>query len=104
MDKLKESELFDAAEEYVFDQNGHKFSNNNDEAGDNFGSFVAGANWMLNKIMENKNSKELLFYDRLVGGESFEDNQGNRADPLDIAKSVMAEDRECLKKLGENNE
>jgi hypothetical protein len=54
--------------------------------------------------MDKPTEKELLFYDRLVGGESFEDNQGNRADPLDIAESVMAEDRECLKKLGENND
>ena len=47
--KPSESELLKAAEEYVFDKNGHKFSNNNDEAGDNFASFLAGANWAIDR-------------------------------------------------------
>jgi len=67
------SELVNAATEYVFEENGHKFSNNTNEAGDNFASFIAGANWVLNKYHQ-----------------------------LDIAKLVMIEDSECLKKL-ENN-
>lgn len=32
------------AEEWVYETNGHKWSNNNDEAGDNYGSFLAGYN------------------------------------------------------------
>jgi hypothetical protein len=32
------------AEKWVFETNGHKWSNNDDTAGDNYGSFVAGAN------------------------------------------------------------
>lgn len=44
--KETSSELSDAAEKWVFEKNGHKWSNNNDEAGDNFGSFLAGAEWM----------------------------------------------------------
>jgi hypothetical protein len=31
------------AEEWVFDKNGHKWSSNDDTAGDNYGSFLAGA-------------------------------------------------------------
>jgi len=30
------------ADEYVFSTNGHKFSNNDNSAGDNFGSYVSG--------------------------------------------------------------
>lgn len=36
-----------AADEYVFEQNSHKWSNNNNEAGDNYGSFLAGIKWIL---------------------------------------------------------
>lgn len=54
--KPSESELFDAAEEYVFDKNGNKFSNNNDEAGDNFASFLAGANWATDKHSQLMNN------------------------------------------------
>jgi hypothetical protein len=32
-----------AAEKWVFDTNGDKWSNNDDTAGDNFGSFIEGA-------------------------------------------------------------
>lgn len=34
-----------AAEKWVFETNGHVWSNNDDTAGDNFGSFIAGAKW-----------------------------------------------------------
>lgn len=51
--KPSESELISAAEQYVFEKNGHKFSNNNDEAGDNFASFLAGANWATEHPQQN---------------------------------------------------
>ena len=35
----------DAAEKWVFDINGHKWSNNDNTAGDNYGSFIVGAKW-----------------------------------------------------------
>jgi hypothetical protein len=35
----------EAAETWVFETNGHKWSNNDDTAGDNYGSFMAGAEW-----------------------------------------------------------
>lgn len=38
--------IIEAAEKWVFETNGHKWSNNNDEAGDNYSSFKAGAEWM----------------------------------------------------------
>jgi hypothetical protein len=34
--------LEDFAEKWVFETNGHKWSNNDDTAGDNYGSFIAG--------------------------------------------------------------
>jgi hypothetical protein len=35
----------EAAEKWVFETNGHKWSNNDNTAGDNFASFIAGAKW-----------------------------------------------------------
>ena len=52
--EISSSELQIAAEEWVFEKNGHKWSNNNDEAGDNFGSFLAGAEWVLARRKENE--------------------------------------------------
>jgi hypothetical protein len=50
MKKLSQKELdaiWDAADKYVFTKNGHKWSNNTNEAGDNFGSFIHGAMWAM---------------------------------------------------------
>lgn len=44
----------DGADTWVFKTNSMKWSNNNDEAGDNFGSFIAGAKWMKEKILNQK--------------------------------------------------
>jgi hypothetical protein len=43
---LPKQTLKEAAEKWVFETNGHKWSNNDDTAGDNYGSFKAGAKWM----------------------------------------------------------
>jgi hypothetical protein len=43
--KSKET-IEEAADKWVFETNGHKWSNNDDTAGDNYGSFKAGAKWM----------------------------------------------------------
>jgi len=48
----KQETLEEAADKWVFETNGHKWSNNNNEAGDNFGSFKAGAKWQQEKILE----------------------------------------------------
>jgi hypothetical protein len=39
----------EAAETWVFETNGHKWSNNDDTAGDNYGSFKAGATWQAER-------------------------------------------------------
>jgi hypothetical protein len=39
----KPESLVEAAEKWVFETNSHKWSNNDNTAGDNFGSFIAGA-------------------------------------------------------------
>lgn len=45
---IAEEDIQTAADLWVFKENGHKWSNNDNTAGDNFGSFVAGAKWALN--------------------------------------------------------
>ena len=42
----KQETLEEAADKLVFEANGHRWSNNDDTAGDNYGSFKAGAKWM----------------------------------------------------------
>ena len=39
---MKIETIEESAEKWVFETNGHKWSNNNNEAGDNFGSFKEG--------------------------------------------------------------
>ncbi len=46
----KEEKLNEAADKWVFETNGHKWSNNDDTAGDNYGSFKAGAEWMRQQM------------------------------------------------------
>ena len=43
--KPKQETLEEASEKWVFETNGHKWSNNDDTAGDNYGSFIAGSKW-----------------------------------------------------------
>jgi hypothetical protein len=47
--KSKET-LEEAADKWIFETNGHKWSNNDDTAGDNYGSFKAGAEWMRQQM------------------------------------------------------
>ena len=49
-----DEELEKSAEKWVFEINGHKWSNNDDTAGDNYGSFINGANWQKNKLFTNE--------------------------------------------------
>jgi hypothetical protein len=49
-----EQKILDAADKWVFETNGQQWSNNNNEAGDNLGSFIAGAKWMLAKLSEQE--------------------------------------------------
>lgn len=47
---LSDEEIRDAADKWVFDKNGTKWSNNDDTAGDNYGSFIAGVKWALTRL------------------------------------------------------
>jgi hypothetical protein len=49
-----DEEIRDGADEWVFDINGIKWSNNDDTAGDNYGSFIAGAKWVLSRLSNDR--------------------------------------------------
>jgi hypothetical protein len=54
----KQETVEEAAEKWVFETNGHKWSNDDDSAGDNYGSFREGAKWMLEKLQDFDTWKE----------------------------------------------
>ena len=67
-----EQETFDeAALKWVFQTNGHKWSNNDDTAGDNYGSFIAGAKWQTQRMYSEEEVYELLcqFFDDHVNAQ-----------------------------------
>lgn len=51
---ISDEEIREAADEWVFDKNGMKWSNNDDTAGDNYGSFMAGVKWALGRLCNEK--------------------------------------------------
>lgn len=51
---LSDEEIREAADEWVFDKNGMKWSNNDDTAGDNYGSFMAGVKWALSRLCNDR--------------------------------------------------
>jgi hypothetical protein len=53
----KQETLEEAAEKWVFETNGHKWSNNDNTAGDNYGSFKAGAEWQAKKSYSEEDLK-----------------------------------------------
>jgi hypothetical protein len=52
-----DKELDEAAQKWVFETNGHKWSNNDDTAGDNYGSFIAGADWQAKRMYSEEEVK-----------------------------------------------
>jgi hypothetical protein len=46
--------LEEAAERWVFETNGQKWSNNDDTAGDNYGSFIAGYKLAQEKLCDSE--------------------------------------------------
>lgn len=46
----KQETIEEAADKWIFETNGHRWSNNDDTAGDNYGSFKAGAEWMRQQM------------------------------------------------------
>jgi hypothetical protein len=58
---MKEETMEKGAEKWVFETNGHKWSNNDDTAGDSFSSFIAGAKWQQEKELDRlKEALEIL--------------------------------------------
>ena len=53
-----DKELDEAAQKWVFETNGHKWSNNDNTAGDNYGSFEEGAKWMEERMYSEEDLKE----------------------------------------------
>lgn len=47
-------DLDELAQDWVFNENGHKWSNNDNTAGDNFGSFKAGFQKAIELLTDNK--------------------------------------------------
>ena len=47
-------EIDEVASEWVFKTNGMKWSNNDDTAGDNYGSFIAGVKCSQEKLLNEK--------------------------------------------------
>lgn len=48
------------ADKWFFNQNSHKWSNNDDTAGDNFGSFMAGVKWQSKRMYTQEEVEKLL--------------------------------------------
>jgi hypothetical protein len=53
--------LEEAAEKWVFETNGHKWSNNDDTTGDNYGSFIEGGNFMRERMYSEDEVKRIAF-------------------------------------------
>ena len=63
----KQETLEDVAEKWVFETNGHKWSNNDDTAGDNYGSFIAGANYQAERMYSEEDLREAFNIARHIG-------------------------------------
>ncbi len=57
----KQETLEEAAEKWVFETNGHKWSNNDDTAGDNYGSFIKGGNFMRERMYSEDEVRRIAF-------------------------------------------
>lgn len=51
-------DLDELVSKWVFEKNGHKWSNNDNSAGDNYGSFIAGAKAILEILGDKKFSED----------------------------------------------
>jgi hypothetical protein len=72
--KYKQKTPEEAADKWVFETNGHKWSNNNNEAGDNFGSFIAGFKEAEKTLYSGEEVIKLLIYCKnRFGGSGLED-------------------------------
>ena len=71
--------LEEAAEKWVFDINGNKWSNNDNTAGDNYGSFITGAKWQQeqNKNLYSEEEVRKIFdrYNEVIAHRDIEEWQ-----------------------------
>lgn len=58
--KPKQETLEEAANKWVFETNSHKWSNNNDTAGDNYGSFIQGVKWQQDRSYSEEEVRTLI--------------------------------------------
>jgi len=58
--EVSDEQIQEAADKWVFETNGHRWSNNNDSAGDNYGSFIAGAKWVQENIESTSELRSAL--------------------------------------------
>ena len=67
----KQETVEEAAEKWVFETNSHKWSNNDNSAGDNYGSFLNGAKWQAERMYSEEEVKKLLISckDQFSGGD-----------------------------------
>ncbi|MFN7295185.1 MAG: hypothetical protein ACK5T9_02880 [Bacteroidota bacterium] len=67
------------ADKYVFKINGHRWSNNDNTAGDNFGSYKAGFNDAIQAVIEllgEFDEKEtVVHFNKIEGDEGFYDEE-----------------------------
>ncbi len=71
IEEFEQETLVEAAEKWVFQTNDHKWSNNDGTAGDNYGSFIAGAKWQTQRMYNEEEVYELLcqFFDDHVNAQ-----------------------------------
>ena len=74
-----------ASEKWVFETNGHKWSNNDDTAGDNFGSFIAGAKW------QQEQDNDFLVWDKLFAKLAWKFKPTKSGDMFIDAEAVYEE-------------
>lgn len=65
--------LEDEAHEWVFEKNGHRWSNNDNSAGDNYRSFIEGSNSKHNQYEMIKAQMEIL--NSFYYGEDLKDDE-----------------------------
>ena len=83
---MKIETIEESAEKWVFETNGHKWSNNDDSAGDNYGSFIAGFKCCQEQTY-NKGEVESIWKFALYSAEQH-DKFGNRNKSYFIKKDV----------------
>lgn len=49
-------DIYEAADKQVFEINGDKWSNNDNSAGDNYGSFIAGVKQIIDNLNKENNT------------------------------------------------